>query len=121
MGMSHAAYLVYGVHVPAEKFTEGHLYSETDKLDSLINETPGMDAAGVGHLTAGNYDRDHLFLAVTPEDWDAEVELGTFRVIRADTFAEHRLLWDEHLDHLAALAGYEGLERPGWIVVPDES
>lgn len=115
MGMSHSTYHAYGVHVPESQYQTGHIQSEEEWLDAVINHTEGLDGSLLGHLSAGNYDRDQLFIVASKPDETLEVELGSFMVL-AEVDTEGRA---EPIKALAEAAGYTGLSEPGWIVVPD--
>ena len=69
----------------------------------------------VSHLSAGRYDDDMFFIGIdTGESW--EVDLGEYRVsLPPDRIP---LVWRMALEDVTRLAGYTGLEAPGWITVP---
>ena len=116
MGFSHSTYHFYGVHVPEEKYQTEHQFREIDWLDAVIRHTPGLDGIRLGHITAGDYDADELFLCAVPENADVEVALGTWAVATPES---HRPEWDDQLKLLAEAAGYGDIGAPGWIVVRD--
>lgn len=115
MGMSHSTYHGFGVHVPADQYRTGHIQSEEEWLDAVIKHAEGLDNRLLGHLSAGDYDRDQLFLIASEPDERLEVELGSFMVL-AEVDVEGRA---EAIKALAEAAGYTGLAEPGWLVVPD--
>lgn len=115
MGMEHSTYHAFGVHVPAEQYQTGHIQSECEWLDAVIKHTEGLDNRLLGHLSAGDYDRDQLFLVASETDESLEVSLGSFMVL-SEVDVTGRA---EAIKALAAAAGYTGLSEPGWIVVPD--
>ncbi len=115
MGFSHSTYHGFGVHVPADQYQTGHIQSECEWLDAVIKHTEGLDNRLLGHLSAGDYDRDQLFLIASETDETLEVELGSFMVL-AEVNTEGRA---EAIKALAEAAGYTGLSEPGWLVVPD--
>lgn len=120
MGIFHTTYFFYGVHVPREKYVTDRQYRETEFLDGVIRTIPDRRNI-LGHVTAGDYDSDELFLCASPKDDDIETELGTFKVVQSHTRAMEVTEWDRLLAQLIEKAGYEGLDEPGWIVVPDAS
>jgi hypothetical protein len=114
MGMYHSAYFAYGIHIP----TAESAWAEGDRIDTELANHKDR-CPNVGHLTAGDYDRDMLFL-VTKSD---EIRLGDYG--RASTAtAEQRANWDLQLANAIQALGYgdlPDLEAPGWICVPDVS
>lgn len=124
MGFSHGTYVVYGVHIPREQYqAHGDPGSEAEYLDKVI-ATPNLTGRGLGHLLAGGYDRDELFIcADDPNDRsNAEIPLGEFRRLDPKPTSSR----NDQFVALAALivaAGYDllKLDNPGWIVVPDVS
>lgn len=118
--MHYTAFHFYGMHVPASQYKGRHVYDEAERLDALIQDLAlGDKSTGVGHITAGAYDRDMLFLCIDIYGLDADVELGSFRTSAIDIGV--RSEWDKALKILADAAGYKGLMQPNWITVPDES
>lgn len=129
MGFSHGTYVAYGVHVPQDKWHKdsGYAGAEGERIDGVIREV-GLNGTDVGHMSAGSYDRDQLFLVCSPPyvhdkpETHVEIELGSFRVYRASWFSTSRCLtWNGYLKKVADAAGYGDLGEPGWIVVPDMS
>lgn len=114
MGMYHSTYFAYGIHVPVE----GSAWEESERADDVL---PKIKAAcpDVGHLSAGDYDRDRFFL-VTKCD---EVDLGNFAHVTPQTATAEQLAdWNRQLAEAAERLGYgENTGAPGWIVVPDLS
>lgn len=117
MTIYHSTYAAYGVHVPREQYFTQHIQTEAEWLDVVIKNTPELKGQGLGHLSAGPYDRDELFLVLSPEGEDVEVVSELFRVL-TDKEAAGRA---SKIKALAKAAGYDGLAEPGWLVVPDES
>ncbi|AKA61744.1 hypothetical protein SEA_MAIH_6 [Streptomyces phage Maih] len=115
MGFSHSTYHAFGVHVPADQYQTGHLQSECEWLDAVIKHTEGLDNRLLGHLSAGDYDRDQLFLTAHEVGEFLEVNLGSFAVL-AEVDVTGRA---EAIKALAEAAGYTGLSEPGWLVIPD--
>ena len=125
MGMSHSTYLVYGVPVPEDRFyMRAHADVESGWLHAVIQHTPGLDSERLGHLTAGDYDQNHLFLTYDlpcREGKGVEVELGSYMVLGVSSFSADAHTANVQLRLLAEAAQYGELGEPGWIVVPDES
>ncbi|MFJ2909378.1 hypothetical protein ACIO8F_08070 [Streptomyces sp. NPDC087228] len=114
MGMYHSTYFAYGLHIP----TDAHPWEETDRIDTELAAVKNR-CPDVGHLTAGGYDRDMLFL-VTECD---EISLGKYGRATTAT-AEQRADWDRQLANAVEHLGYghiRDLEAPGWLSVPDVS
>lgn len=125
MSIDHSAYLVYGVPVPEDRYHVG-TFADTESgwVDAVIKHTPGLDSERLGHLTAGDYDENHLFLTYDLPGWEgksAEVELGSYVVLGIGSFSPDAHLANEQLRLLAEAAQYGVLDEPGWIVVPDAS
>ena len=117
MGMDHSTYHAFGVHVPEAQYQTGHIQSEGEWLDAVIRHAEGLDNRLLGYLTAGDYDRDMLFLTASEDGEHLETELGKFSVLsHVDT--EGRA---DVIKALAEAAGYTGLAEPGWLVIPDVS
>ena len=114
MGYYHSTYFAYGLRIPID----AHPWTETDRIDTELAEIKDV-APDVGHLTAGDYDRDMLFL-VTQCD---EIALGKYG--RAtDATPEQRADWDRQLANAVDHLGYghlRDLEAPGWLSIPDLS
>ncbi|MEV5977539.1 hypothetical protein [Streptomyces sp. NPDC052114] len=116
MGYYHSAYFAYGIHIPMN--SQAAAWAEAERMDEAL-ATVKDRCPDVGHLSAGDYDRDRLFL-VTKCD---EVALGEYG--RASTAtAEQRANWDLQLVNAVQALGYgenTELEPPGWLCVPDLS
>lgn len=115
MGFSHSTYYGFGVHVPQDQYRTGHIQPECEWLDAVINHTEGLDGQLLGHLSAGEYDQDELFLIASGPGEYVEVTLGTFMVL-AEVDVTGRA---GAVKALAEAAGYSGLAEPGWLVIPD--
>lgn len=120
MGMYHSAYHFYGAHIPSEQWKEGHAWAEGERLGPIIARLGiGDDSIRLGHLAAGDYDRDMLFLVAGARDHRSVVPLGEFRL---SSNADVSPMWNSALTLLAAAADYDTAELSiGWITVPDLS
>lgn len=119
MGFSHSTYHFYGVHIPEDAY-EGHAWTEAERLDGVIAAL-GERATGVGHIEAGNYDRDRLFLCVVPDGVDSSVNLGSFAVVCPELDFETLTLWEIKMQTVIDARGYSHVGRFGFHVVPDMS
>lgn len=117
MGMSTSAYHFYGVNIPADQWLERWAGAEGELIDVAINAVKA-DAPDVGYITAGDYDRDMLFLCIR-QGGSVEVELGTFKVVRPSALPDPG--WDAQLLAVVQSLGYQQTSEPGWITVPDVS
>lgn len=122
MSYDTSAYAFFGVHIPRDQYQAGgNQTQECGWLDAVIRNTPELTGQGLGHVTAGRYDADELFLAVSdPADkGGVEIELGTFK--RMDTTVP--LVWTMLLERLVREAGYDQseIQPPTWIALPDVS
>lgn len=115
MGFSHSTYHAFGVHVPQDQFQTDEFAQETAWLDAVINHTEGLDSSLLGYLSAGDYDRDELFLIASEPGERLEAKLGTFRVL-SEVDVTGRA---EAIKALAEAAGYRITTEPGWMVIPD--
>lgn len=114
MGMYHSTYFAYGLHIP----TQEAAWAEGDRIDTEIRNHRDR-CPDVGHLAAGDYDRDLLFLVTS----STEIRLGTYGQATEAT-AEQRANWDLQLANAIQALGYgdlPDLPAPGWICVPDLS
>ncbi|WP_329622944.1 hypothetical protein OG357_23045 [Streptomyces sp. NBC_01255] len=114
MGYYHSTYFAYGLHIPLD----AHPWTETDRIDTAL-ATVKDQCPEVGHLTAGDYDRDRLFL-VTKSD---EIALGKYGRVMPST-PEQRADWDRQLRTAVDHLGYghlRDLAEPTWLCIPDLS
>ncbi|MEU2120023.1 hypothetical protein ABZ567_31300 [Streptomyces sp. NPDC016459] len=114
MGMYHSTYFAYGLRIPLDV----HPWTETDRIDAELGAVKSQ-CPDVGHLSAGDYDRDMLFL-VTQSD---EIALGEYGRAALAT-PEQRADWDRQLRTAVDHLGYghpQDLEEPGWLCIPDLS
>jgi hypothetical protein len=114
MGMYHSTYFAYGLHIP----TDAHPRTETDRIDAAL-ATVKNRCPDVGHLTAGDYDRDMLFL-VTESD---EISLGQYGH-GLEATPEQIANWGHQLAFAVHHLGYDqlpGLKAPDWLCIPDLS
>ena len=116
--MYHSTYFAYGVHIPLPD--DIHVWAETDRLDTELRALKDQ-CPDVGHLSAGNYDADELFLTTQCN----EVALGTYIHVTPETVTAEQLAeWNRQLAIAVEALGYDqlpGLSGPGWLCVPDLS
>lgn len=113
MGFHHSTYFAYGIHVT----TGQHAWQESEHAET---ELPKIKDAcpDVGHLSAGDYDRDFFFLTTKCD----EVSLGKFEHVTPQTASPEQIAdWDRRLIAAAMALGYTDVSAPGWFVVPDLS
>lgn len=114
MGMYHSTYFAYGLHIP----TDEPAWRETDRIDEELKQHKER-CPDVGHLSAGDYDRDMVFLVTVSQ----EIELGEYGHVNHAT-AEDRANWDAQLANAVHALGYSelpNLAAPGWLCIPDLS
>jgi hypothetical protein len=113
MGYYQSAYFAYGLRIPVD----GPAWQESDRLDAELQKLKDR-CPEVGYLTAGDYDRDMVFL-VTKSD---EISLGKYGR-GSETTPEQRASWDAQLAHAVHALGLADadLEPPGWLCIPDLS
>lgn len=112
MGMYHSTYFAYGIHIPTG---DRPAWEESERADT---ELPKIKAGcpDVGHLSAGDYDRDMFFLVTK----STEVDLGGFEHVTPQTATPEQIAeWDRQLIAAAMALGYTDTSAPGWLVVPD--
>jgi hypothetical protein len=113
MGYYHSTYFAYGVHVP----NVDSAWQEADRADDALPKIKAT-CPDVGHLCAGNYDRDRFFLVTKSE----EVSLGKYAHVTPQTATPEQIAdWDRQLAAAVKALGYTDTSAPGWIVVPDLS
>jgi hypothetical protein len=113
MGMYHSTYFAYGMHIPFD----GYPWEEGERADTVLAGIKEQ-CPDVGHLCAGDYDRDMYFLVTEC----TEVNLGEFKHVTpqaADT--EQLAIWNRQLAAAAEALGYAVSAEPGWLTVPDVS
>lgn len=114
MGYYQSAYFAYGLHIPVD----GPAWQESERIDTELQKLKPR-CPDIGFLTAGDYDRDMVFL-VTKSD---EVQLGSYGR-GSESTAEQRASWDAQLAaavHALGLGETPDLEPPGWLCIPDLS
>jgi hypothetical protein len=111
--MFHSTYFAYGVNVS----TTEPAWAEAERLDKAL--TPLADRCpDVGYLTAGDYDRDRVFLTTQCD----EVDLGDYKHVTPETVTPEQLAdWDRQLAVAVAELGYADSTPAGWLCVPDLS
>ncbi|MGW4883390.1 hypothetical protein [Streptomyces murinus] len=112
--MYHSTYFAYGLRIPIE----GPAWEETDRLDKELPHHK-ESCPDVGHLSAGNYDCDMLFLVTSCD----EIKLGDYGR-QAAASADKQADWDRQLTNAVEQLGYghlRDLVAPGWLCVPDLS
>lgn len=104
MSIWTTAYLAYGFEIPQQ---------DLDAIDLALKP---LDSE-VGHLSAGPYDRDRLYLVTACHD----AELGSPEVVGLSLGLEQRADWDRQL--LAALAalGLSMSIQPAWHLIAAQS
>jgi hypothetical protein len=114
MGYHHSTYFAYGIHIPVE----APAWKETDRIDKELAKLKEL-CPDVGHLAAGDYDRDMVFLVTDCQ----EIDLGKYgraNLATADQCGE----WDTQLAFAVHALGYSNLpdlQAPGWLCIPDLS
>lgn len=113
MGYYHSTYLAYGIYIPLNS----HPWEEGERADRVLADLK-TQCPDVGHLAAGDYDRDHFFLVTE----STEIELGNFKHVTPQSVSPEQLIeWNRQLITAAKALGYENPGEPGWISVPDLS
>jgi hypothetical protein len=130
MGMVRSTYVFYGVLVARHDNTEDEPYTY-DLRQKLEERFPNTDrvADNVRWWTAGNYDRNDMYLVIDRDGHNSkEVEPGQRRVIEVDATlhstrsGQHNLDgWREQLRNAADALELEVLDGPAWFIVPDVS
>lgn len=105
MSIWTTAYLAYGFATKIHP-------NDADDLDGTL-----ADYSPVGHLSAGGYDHDTVYLvaacitAELGEPGQADIPFAP------ETYAE----WDEHLNAAAVAVGITEHEPPAWLLIADQS
>lgn len=118
MGISYDAYVAYGVRVGINPYS----YNESGhdpgvQVDGALSVPTVKEACpDVGHLEAGAYDQNHIFLVTACES----AGLGGYTRI-GEGFEARNADWDRQITHLIEIMGWGNLvdEKPGWFVVSD--
>lgn len=114
MGMYHSTYFAYGIHIAVDT----PAWQETQRIDEVLKGHKDR-CPDVGHLEAGDYDRDMVFLVTACN----EIRLGSYGRATEATAAQ-RAAWDLQLANAVQALGYgdrPDLPAPGWLCVPDLS
>lgn len=113
MGYYHSTYFAYGLHVSVE----GPAWEESERAETELPKIKDR-CPDIGHLEAGDYDRDHFFLVTKC----SSVDLGKFEHVTPQTASPEQIAdWDRQLIAAAMSLGYTDTSAPGWFVVPDLS
>lgn len=105
MGIDTTAWIAYAAPV------KGHQYG--DDFDDQLSQHDG-----VGHLSAGDYDRDVLYFVTYAESAD----LGRPEAIPADALHPAQCLhWTEQIRRAAEACGVELAADPGWLLIAAQS
>jgi hypothetical protein len=121
MGFSHEAYVAYGVRIPVHPYrSDGTGRTPGEQVDQALS-VPTVKAAcpDVGHLEAGDYDRDSFFLVTKCESAGYTPKFISDLV---DSTENEELSWERQLLHLIEIMGWNSLAdayAPGWFVVAD--
>ncbi|WP_031514806.1 hypothetical protein [Streptomyces sp. NRRL F-5123] len=111
MGFSRSTYFAYGLRINTDQYAwveSEHAEAELPKIKA--------DCPDVGHLSAGDYDRDMFFLVTKCN----EVDLGEYEHVTPQSATAEQLAdWDRQLVAAAMALGYKDTSAPGWLVVPD--
>ena len=105
MSIWTTAYLAYGFR------TEIHP-NNADELDLVLR-----DYNGVGHLSAGGYDDNTVYLVTQCESG----ELGESEKVEIPHSPETYAEWDERLHAAAAAVGITEHEPPAWLLIAAQS
>lgn len=120
MGFSTSAYVAYGVHVPVNPYhRDSNGRSAGEQVDQAL-QVPTVKAAcpDVGHLEAGDYDRDSFFVTT------AFHEAGYEATWLTELSCGEESGWDQQIMRLLEVMGWSGLVdeyRPGWFIIADTS
>jgi hypothetical protein len=105
----HSTYVIYGVRID----------DDSDWL--ALDEDPGQcsNDGKVGYFSAGAYDNDMYFLAVS---WE-ELEPGKYKVVSPfdEGDAPCYPQWNKLLVATVDRLGLKDLDEPGWYLIHDES
>lgn len=106
MGYYQSAYVAFGAELAGEAYPLWHRMEEDHEFD--FSRYPEL-----GHLLAGPYDNDFLFLTTFCE----EAELGEYKRILWD--ADQEADWSRQIRYFAEENGLTLAGPPGWFVVSD--
>lgn len=114
MGMYYDSYVAYGALVQRPGDVDFDLIEAMDTGGSRENDI--MKKYSIGHLLAGHYDRDMLFIVTQSHS----VSLGRYEMIdqvkmKNFDYINHYTRVMEGVNEL----GLEIIDGPGWILVPD--
>ncbi|MFD7410636.1 hypothetical protein [Kitasatospora purpeofusca] len=116
MGIHTSAYLAYGAPITGVRYGD-----DLDKPLATYNAAviyPDQHRDSVGHLEAGSYDNDKLYLVT----YCAEADLGDPERLAADDLNPlHSSFWDEHLRAAAKACGVGLMSAPGWLLIAAQS
>lgn len=104
MSIWTSAYLAYGFEIPA---------TDEDALDAALG---GFDG-DVGHLSAGAYDRERLYLVTACH----EAELGSPESVALNLSAEQRADWDRQLEAALNALDLPAGAKPAWLLIAAKS
>jgi hypothetical protein len=116
MGYYHSSYFAYGALVAKPADVDYDLIEFMDIEGEEANDI--MKKYGLGHLLAGNYDRDMLFIVTKCHS----VDLGKYEMINQQRMKDFDYVnnYTRVMEGIREL-GLEVIDGPGWILIPDMS
>jgi hypothetical protein len=116
VGIHTSAYLAYGARVTGVRYGDDLDEPLATYNAAVTYADPHRDS--VGHLAAGSYDNDKLYLVT----YCAEADLGEPERLTVDDLnSAHPPHWDRHLAAAAKACGVQMLSTPGWLLISAQS
>ncbi|MFF0295571.1 hypothetical protein ACFYS8_13330 [Kitasatospora sp. NPDC004615] len=116
MGIHTSAYLAYGAPITGVRYGDDLNAPLATYNATVTYPDPHRDR--VGHLAAGSYDNDKLYLVTYCANADLD---DPERLTVDDLNPLHPPHWDRHLHAAAKACGVHLMSAPGWLLIAAQS
>lgn len=113
MGIWTTAVLLYGIPVPASH--DCAAYGDDELLDSILRHHPG-----VGHASAGPYDRDIRYICTDHYDAEISRHYASSAIVIAPFDKAETAERNARLEHAAMELDLGPHPEPSWYLIADQ-
>lgn len=110
MGYYKSTYFAFGAKIAEDAFSV-----DREQFESGGLWYPTLVSLDICHLSAGDYDRDKLFLTT----YCKSVELGEYMRVDPFSLGHQEGMWKHNLQLASEEIGMPLLEEPAWFCIPD--